>query len=155
MPSGNKPLPEPMLIQIYWRQMASKGLNELKRHISVPTHVRFIAINDLAEQITQSTTYLGNKEFVFFPLFRILLFSLKGKVRNKLEIADRWSTRIPPTLTTKIRMTCMTLTFDLLTWKWYVTHHPLMGCICATYENKMSHILAVLLQGHAWMTLKI
>ena len=27
----------------------------------------------------------------------------------------------------------MTLTFDLLTWKWFVTHSSLMGCISCTY----------------------
>ena len=40
----------------------------------------------------------------------------------KLEIIDRWSSRIPPAPW----MTCVILTFDLLTWKWYATHHPLI-----------------------------
>ena len=40
------------------------------------------------------------------------------------EIVDRWSTRIPPAPTAKIWMTWVTLTFDLLTWKWYMTHVP-------------------------------
>ena len=29
---------------------------------------------------------------------------------------------------------CVTCTFDPLKWKWCVTHHDLMGCICATYR---------------------
>ena len=48
----------------------------------------------------------------------------------KLEIIDRWSSRIPPAPW----MTCVILTFDLLTWKWYATHHPLMDFICAWHE---------------------
>ena len=31
---------------------------------------------------------------------------------TQLEIVDQWPTRIPPTQTAKIRMTCVTLTFD-------------------------------------------
>ena len=58
----------------------------------------------------------------------------------KLEIVDWWFTRIH-TLTAKIGMTCVTLTFDLLTWKWYTTLGPLMGCICDKYEynNPWNH----------------
>ena len=49
---------------------------------------------------------------------------------KKLEIADRWSTRISPADLKNWN--------DLwpwpLTWKWYATHCFLMGCICATYQ---------------------
>ena len=40
----------------------------------------------------------------------------------------------PSNLTAKIQKTQVTLTFDLLTWKWYLTHCYPMGCICITYE---------------------
>ena len=36
------------------------------------------------------------------------------------------------------RMTCVTLTFGLLTWKWYMTHRSLMGYISVTYEANPS-----------------
>ena len=35
VPSGNKPLPEPMLTQIYVAHMASLGLNELRLQLSL------------------------------------------------------------------------------------------------------------------------
>ena len=59
-----------------------------------------------------------------------------AKTACKHEIVDKRSTRIPPTPTAKTLKTHATLTFDLLTWKWYdyETHHLLMGCICTTYE---------------------
>ena len=38
----------------------------------------------------------------------------------------------------KIWMTCVTLTFVPLTWKWYMTHCSLLGYISATYEANPS-----------------
>ena len=35
----------------------------------------------------------------------------------------------------KVQTAHVTLTFDLLTLKWYVTHHPPIRCICAPYEE--------------------
>ena len=46
---------------------------------------------------------------------------------NQQEIVDQWTTRIPQ----KFEWTMWPW---LLTWKWYITHGPLMDCICATYE---------------------
>ena len=39
----------------------------------------------------------------------------------------------------KIQMIHVILTSDLLTWKWLVTHHSLMGFICVTYEANPSN----------------
>ena len=39
----------------------------------------------------------------------------------------------------RIRTTCVTLTFDLLTRKWYATHRPLMGHTHGTYELNPSN----------------
>ena len=50
------------------------------------------------------------------------------------DIVDPRSTQITLPPTTEISTTHVTLTFDLLTWKWYLTHHPLMGCICAIHD---------------------
>ena len=40
---------------------------------------------------------------------------------------------------TKIRTTCLTLTLDLMTRKWYATHCPLMGCVCVMHEMNPSN----------------
>ena len=40
----------------------------------------------------------------------------------------------------EIRTICVNLTFDLVTWKWYMTHRSLMGCISATYEANRSEL---------------
>ena len=39
----------------------------------------------------------------------------------------------------KIGTSHMTLTFDLLIWKWYMKHCSFMGCISATYEAHLSN----------------
>ena len=80
------------------------------------------------------------KCYTFNPKYTWLSYGQQSNVHTncipkciwKLEIVDQWSNILAPT--TKIQMTHVTLTFDLLTWKWYVTHHPLIGCILATYE---------------------
>ena len=41
-----------------------------------------------------------------------------------------------PAPTAKVRITCVTSTFDLLTWKWYTTHRPLTSRFWATYEYR-------------------
>ena len=58
---------------------------------------------------------------------------------NELDIVDQWSTRIPlPQPFEKNRMTCVALTFDLLT-------HPLMQVIiCAKYgKNPSKSVCAI------------
>ena len=71
---------------------------------------------------------------------------------SKLEFVDRWSTRTPPSPTAKIQTTHVTLTIELLTSKWYTTHHLLMGCICGTYEynpwNRQQAIKRTRRAGH-------
>ena len=65
------------------------------------------------------------------PSIHTFLYHCKDGYRNivysiELEIINRWSTRplssICPIPTAKIRRTHVTLTFHLLTWKWYMTH---------------------------------
>ena len=52
------------------------------------------------------------------------------ELQSGQDMQDWWAHSRP-----KVKMTRVTLTFDLLTLKWYATHHPLMGCICAIYEE--------------------
>ena len=44
----------------------------------------------------------------------------------------------------------MTLTFDLLTWKWFVTHGSLMGCISCTYAANPSSNRRAMAQTWWW-----
>ena len=44
----------------------------------------------------------------------------------------------------------MTLTFDLLTWKWFVTHGSLMGCISCTYAANPSNNRRAMAQTWWW-----
>ena len=64
--------------------------------------------------------------------FICLLFKWVAVARTRgwdysiLVIADRWWSTRKPQPTAQIWMS--------VTLKWYTTHCPLMGCICATYE---------------------
>ena len=57
---------------------------------------------------------------------------------TKFGFVPDWSViyKDTPAPTAKMQTTCVTLTFCLLTWKWYMAFCPLMGYICATYEIK-------------------
>ena len=53
----------------------------------------------------------------------------------------KWTCRnCRPSTPTPTHPDCKNLNYlcdlDLLTWKWYATHHPLRACICATYDGQ-------------------
>ena len=77
--------------------------------------------------LTDSAQIINDKVLVAIHICLITSF-------NKLEIVDQWSTRIPRPNCKNVNHLCITLTFDLLTWKWYMTHHPHLGCIWVTCE---------------------
>ena len=60
-------------------------------------------------------------------------FTFQGSVTQTRHCRSVTS-RISPAPPAKNRTTRVTLTTDLFTWRWYATHCPHMGCICATYE---------------------